>query len=567
MLPVVYVDVGVWQPYILDNIKNTILFGNTNIHVICDKAFFEYFDCLNEIQKKYITLIDQADFVDNYTETSKLDKDFRGGFWQHCSRRFFLIKDWMNKNDIQNCYHVENDVPSYINFEETFQTFDKNKLWAPLTNPWWGVPSLMFLNRQVLGKFVDTFNPSKNDMENLAYFYHTNRDLVGNLPIFYEGNTIYSQNFKGLLFDAAAMGQYLGGVDPRNQEGDTRGFVNESCAIQNYHKHKFYWVKKDNLYVPHILVPLSTSNNLKGQLIPIANLHIHHKNLECFMADDPKEDSKFITRFEKVEHIVVPTDKEIQEYTGIKGFRFDNSFGLTLRENMVGDLTSMKEKINAGTNFSCVKFGDGEWLNMISITENERNCDGNNYFRGLGDDLVRSYIFFLQNKDTLISRWTDQVYNLEETLDKLYLIRDKKDNKFVYYDLLIHKWPFVPEQIDLFKSIRDSGRTKVYISNEPMVHALTSFLNIGVGIVIPPINCYLFREDIISHIKKAIQGDNAIVLFSAGMASKVLVWKLMIDCPNNTYIDIGSTFDGLVRVSRDYNSGSDYRQNLINAYK
>ena len=82
------------------------------------------------------------------------------------------------------------------------------------------------------------------------------------------------------IFDGAAIGQYLGGVDKRNQDGDTRGFVNETCIVK-YNNFEFFWIKKDNLYRPHIYI------NLK--YIPIINLHVHSKELNKFMGNNPLE--------------------------------------------------------------------------------------------------------------------------------------------------------------------------------------------------------------------------------------------------------------------------------------
>ena len=73
-------------------------------------------------------------------------------------------------------------------------------------------------------------------------------------------------------------------MDPRNKRGDTRGFINETCVV-DYSKYKFAWIKKGNVYVPHI--------EIKDRFIPVYNLHIHCKNLKNFMADEPKE-TKYI---------------------------------------------------------------------------------------------------------------------------------------------------------------------------------------------------------------------------------------------------------------------------------
>ena len=73
---------------------------------------------------------------------------------------------------------------------------------------------------------------------------------------------MYNENFQEFnsIFDAAAIGQYLGGVDPRNSPGDTRGFVNETCVV-NYDKYEFTWIKKENFY-------LSSLSNHMNIIIP-----------------------------------------------------------------------------------------------------------------------------------------------------------------------------------------------------------------------------------------------------------------------------------------------------------
>jgi len=86
MLPVVLVDVGVFQEYIIDNIKNMKLFGNTNIHVITEPEFFPYFESLN------VTLVDHHSLKDSYDYSCHTSKDleFRDGFCAHPNRRLFF---------------------------------------------------------------------------------------------------------------------------------------------------------------------------------------------------------------------------------------------------------------------------------------------------------------------------------------------------------------------------------------------------------------------------------------------------------------------------------------------
>jgi len=50
------------------------------------------------------------------------------------------------------------------------------------------------------------------------------------------------------------------------------------------------------------------------------------------------------------------------------------------------------------------------------------------------------------------------------------------------------------------------------------------------------------------------------------MASKVFMTELFEERPNHTYIDIGSTFDGLIKHSRDFNGTKLYRDVLLKCY-
>ena len=86
-------------------------------------------------------------------------------------------------------------------------------------------------------------------MENLAI--ESNENYIEQFPIFPIVDTIinkYNKNFNEFnsIFDTAAIGQYLGGVDSRNISGDTRGFVNETCVIK-YDVYKFVWIKTNSL--------------------------------------------------------------------------------------------------------------------------------------------------------------------------------------------------------------------------------------------------------------------------------------------------------------------------------
>lgn len=271
-----------FQDYILDNVKNLFLFNNFEVTIITNKCFFDKFKNLN------INLIDCDDLDDfKYNTQSNIDKQFRNGFWHLCSLRLFYLYSYIKKFNLENVIHIENDVHVYDNLENHKNKFTENKVYATYDCDNRVIPGIIFIpNYQSFEPIINNYNFNLNDMQNLALF---DENTILPLPIF---TNIFSNhkitklyNNFSCIFDAAAMGQYLGGVDPRNQSGDTRGFINETCLIK-YNNYKFFWIINElGLYQPFICV--------NGNYIQIINLHIHSKNLNRFMADNPKE-TKFI---------------------------------------------------------------------------------------------------------------------------------------------------------------------------------------------------------------------------------------------------------------------------------
>jgi hypothetical protein len=151
------------------------------------------------------------------------------------------------------------------------------------------IPSVVwFRNQEVTQKLSEHIynNNGVNDMANLYNFFISNRDIVTNLPIIpsyveqkklisttginYSGEINYSNFYEELqcVFDGAAIGQYIGGIDTRNNPRETEGFVNET-TIFDVSKFNFFWENKKPYF--------------SDELIPIVNLHLHSKNLKKFL--------------------------------------------------------------------------------------------------------------------------------------------------------------------------------------------------------------------------------------------------------------------------------------------
>ena len=139
-------------------------------------------------------------------------------------------------------------------------------------------------NYTLLNNLINNYNYSENDMKNIANFYNSNKDICKTFPIinensYFKDKNMYNDNFSEFnsIFDAAAIGQYLGGVDPRNISGDTLNFLMKHHQL-NIIIINLNGYKKMNISI-HIIID--------EEVIPIINLHIHSKRLKDFLIMNP----------------------------------------------------------------------------------------------------------------------------------------------------------------------------------------------------------------------------------------------------------------------------------------
>jgi hypothetical protein len=269
-----------FQNYIINNIEQLIRLKHKKIVIIISENLLSNFDCVKDNIELITTnnLEDTYNFYDNTT----LDKTFRSGFWTLTSERFFYIYEYMKKYNVKDVIHLENDVLLYYNCDILINSFNNNYMYLPFDTYKRNIASIMYIpNHDIFKIILDNYQFNLNDMENFSIIKQKT-NLIDNFPIFinYEDQNdeikFVSKNYNifNFIFDAAAIGQYLGGIDPRNCADNTIGFINETCIIK-YNDYKFLWINIDGIRKPFIII-----NDVK---IPIFNLHIHCKNLEKFI--------------------------------------------------------------------------------------------------------------------------------------------------------------------------------------------------------------------------------------------------------------------------------------------
>ena len=279
----ILVSVGNFQEYILICIEQLQKLNIESIYVITNKDFFHFFEGC-----KGLILIDTNDLQEEYNFYNRtgLNKTCRGGFWALASQRFFIILALMKKYDLHDCFHCENDVLLYYSPQELLSghlSVDKGHLYVPFDCYNRTVASIMYIpTYDIFKTILDKYDINRDDMSNFCRI-KIETGLIENFPIFPQEFCISDEEkfvsnnfdkFNNYVFDAAAIGQFLGGVDPRNISGDSTGFVNETCVIK-YDKYCLSFEELDGIRRPFM--------EIGGKKYPIFNLHIHCKNLSKFV--------------------------------------------------------------------------------------------------------------------------------------------------------------------------------------------------------------------------------------------------------------------------------------------
>lgn len=262
-MKIILVMLNNFQAYIYDQIDHLLKFGNNDLILITDQKFAEAFSRYPMLKLYFVENLNP----DYQNIVSTQQNTFRQGFWFYTSYRFTAIQLLMERENLTNLVHLENDVLLYRNLDN-FKFHCQDKILLVKDSPNRCIPSLMVIpNHQILSEVMKQFKPEFNDMQN----WGMDHPLISTLPII-DTPGVYGQHFEeyGAIFDGAAMGQYLGGIDPRNSSNaNTDGFINETCEIK-YDKYQFTWENGQ----PYLITD-------SGK-IPILCLHIHSKNLKRF---------------------------------------------------------------------------------------------------------------------------------------------------------------------------------------------------------------------------------------------------------------------------------------------
>lgn len=247
-------------------------------------------DCRDSSLPKAVRQVLVSDFYEpavfgNASKAVELDPEFWGGFWYKTIERFFVLRDWMHAEGEQRLFHAELDnlVFDLSGLAARLDGSGRG-LFVPRSSEDRALASLIYVNNPTaLNAFCDFVGKESRtliDNQLLARFVTAFPDLGVALPTesFFstvESNAplpwkVLSATRAGGVFDAAAVGQWLFGIDPRLQKWCLRNrFRNEELLV-DVSGMRFVWNEVD----ARLLCTFRDSPPVN-----LYNLHVHSKIL------------------------------------------------------------------------------------------------------------------------------------------------------------------------------------------------------------------------------------------------------------------------------------------------
>lgn len=266
-MDLIFVWIGDKLPdWALISIDFAIKNSNSNVYLLITNKS-------SKISSKCIQIEISSFYTNTQESIISNDKHFRDGFWIKTTERFFILRDFVKRYNIYSFFHAELDNLVF-DISHLGICLDKigKGIFIPKDSKERCIASFLYINNfQILEEFCNYIlnNPEQlsNDMLLLGDFGSKNTKVfyLPNESAFNDLNSInyLDHNKIGGIFDAAAIGQYLFGIDPRNTYFPVfNKFLNENLK---------YDLSKCTFNIS-ISENIAYINGIK-----IYNLHIHSK--------------------------------------------------------------------------------------------------------------------------------------------------------------------------------------------------------------------------------------------------------------------------------------------------
>ena len=295
MATLVYCFIGPLPEYILDSVHQARLFFTGRIVCLLTDMTSPHAAALQAYGVELVTCEKDAEFdavVAEHAWKFTVIEGLKGReqLFLYAFERFFALERWLSSSLARDIVFLELDNLLYADPTEWLPAFREKPMSFMFDNELRCASGICYLrDRKVLHAFTreclhyirtaDLSYEFMTEMQALYAFWKKNPDLVQLLPIHWPAPHVPPPTYErwgcfGGLFDAAAMGIYLGGVDPFHTGGIVKTGMRSIWSVIDYTGYEFQWqADPKGRMIPYVR-PSS-----EAPWIRINQLHIHSKQM------------------------------------------------------------------------------------------------------------------------------------------------------------------------------------------------------------------------------------------------------------------------------------------------
>jgi hypothetical protein len=292
-----YCFIGSLPHYSIDTIHQARLFFKGDIYFIVSDINSDYVTILKNVYNVHI--IEYTDvistefneiinkFYDKFYIVEKLDG--REKLFIYTFERFFVLYNLIEQKKLSNVLFIELDNLIYDNPEIWEEQLNKKECAYMFDNYERCISGICYIkDKDILYKinkefmeFITKSNKFLSEMTSLWDFMIKNKNSVQILPTIWPNDDILYiaydnyNYYNNSIFDAAALGIYLGGMDPYHTNGIIEKGLKWKYSLIDYTQYNYKWeLDNQGRNIPYVF---NTQNNM---WIKINNLHVHSKQLK-----------------------------------------------------------------------------------------------------------------------------------------------------------------------------------------------------------------------------------------------------------------------------------------------